>query len=191
MVMTVGVNDSKHIPRIAQLTQKTNQFNLTTRRYTEGDIQRFTHDADWLVAHFALADIFGDSGLVGVALIRGLTTKTVEIDTLLISCRVIGRKAETAFLCQLLHILKQCDVTYVRSTYIPTAKNMLVKDFWPQHGFQATGPNTYEIDLSKWMQDEPLPITISVQHFTDIAEELEPPDKEICNKPENDVGGES
>ena len=191
MVMTVGLDDSKHIPRIAQLTQKTNQFNLTTRRYTEGDIQRFIRDSDWLVAHFSLADIFGDSGLVGVALIRGLTAKTAEIDSFLVSCRVIGRKAETAFLFQLFHILKQHDVTNVRATYIPTAKNMLVKDFWHQHGFQVIEPNTYEIKVSKWVQDESPPITISVQHSTDAAEALESADKEICSKPKNSIGGKS
>lgn len=105
-------------------------------------------DPDWLVAHFSLADIFGDSGVVGVALVCGVRGATAEFDTFLMSCRVIGRCAETAFLAHLLDVLAQCAVRVVQAAYVPTAKNALVKDFWPAHGFTAGAPGTYRLELA-------------------------------------------
>jgi FkbH-like protein len=139
MRMTIGVNDTRQVARIAQLTQRTNQFNLTTRRYSEADIRQWMTDPDRLVAHFRLTDVFGDSGLVGVALVRGVCGPTAEFDSFLLSCRVIGRQAETAFLHALLELLRQRGVRRVEASYVPTKKNALVKDFWPQHGFTSTG----------------------------------------------------
>jgi len=144
MVMHVGLDDRRHAARIAQLTQKTNQFNLTTRRYTEADIIRFFDDRDWLVAHFRLADIFGDHGLVGMALLR-LQGETAEVDTLLMSCRVIGRGAESAFLAHLLGVLAQRGIRSVRGYYYPTAKNEMVKGFWLEHGFSVVDETTFEL----------------------------------------------
>jgi FkbH-like protein len=146
MMMRIGVDDEDVAERIAQLTQRTNQFNLTTRRYTAAEIQRFMRDPDWLVAHFSLADVFGDNGLVGVALLRGLATGDAEFDSFLMSCRVIGRGAEAAFLDRLLEILTRAGVKRVRARYFPTRKNELVRDFWPKEGFQPVG-DVYELDL--------------------------------------------
>jgi FkbH-like protein len=148
MVMTVGVDRSRHLARIAQLTQKTNQFNLTTRRYGEDDVRRMLDDPDWLVADFSLADAFGDSGLVGVALVRGVGGAAAEIDTFLMSCRVIGRRAESAFLAWLLETLAARGVRRVGARYIETAKNALVREFWPAHGFSAGAAGDFSRDLS-------------------------------------------
>lgn len=139
MRMTIGVNDARQVARIAQLTQRTNQFNLTTRRYSEADIRQWMTDPDRLVAHFRLTDVFGDSGLVGVALVRGVRGPVAEFDSFLLSCRVIGRQAETTFLHALLELLRQRGVRRVEASYIPTKKNGLVKDFWPRHGFAPAG----------------------------------------------------
>ena len=166
MIMVIGLDDHRHVARIAQLTQRTNQFNLTTHRYTEGEVQRFISEPDWLVAHFSLSDIFGDSGLVGVALVRGLSIHTAEVDTFLMSCRVIGRQAETAFLHHLLKILSQRGISSVRASYIPTAKNEMVKDFWLKHGFATASQNAYEIDLREWSP----PISPLVDVRVDTAE---------------------
>jgi FkbH-like protein len=155
MEMTVGLDDPDHVPRVAQLTQKTNQFNVTTRRYTEAEIHRFVADPDWLVAHFSLVDRFGDAGIVGVALVRGVTSGSAEFDTFLMSCRVIGRKAEAAFLAEVLRSLKEQGVSRVRGAYVPTEKNALVAEFWAQHGFTADGPGTYSLDLA---DDLPAPL---------------------------------
>lgn len=141
MVMRVGFDDERHLARIAQLTQKTNQFNLTTHRYSEAQIRTFMRDPEWLVAHFSLADIFGDNGLVGVALVRGATGTTATVDTLLMSCRVIGRRAEHAFVHHLLGRLSAAGVERVVAQYIPTAKNAMVRDFWPSLGFSQVEAN--------------------------------------------------
>lgn len=148
MTMTVGLDDARQAPRLAQLTQKTNQFNLTMRRYSEADIRGFVADPDWLVAHFSLADIFGDSGVVGVALVCGVRGAMAEFDTFLMSCRVIGRRAETAFLAYLLDVLAQRGVRIVQAVYEATAKNALVKDFWPTHGFTGGAASPYRRELA-------------------------------------------
>jgi FkbH-like protein len=147
MVMTVGLDELGAAPRIAQLTQKTNQFNLTTRRCTEAEILRWMRDPDRLVAHFSLADVCGDNGIVGVAILRGVSGEEPVFDNFLLSCRVIGRTAETAFLGRLLEVLQAGGARRVRGTYLPTPKNALVADFWPRHGFGETAPGKFEKDL--------------------------------------------
>jgi len=146
MEMTVSLDDRRHLQRIAQLTQKTNQFNLTTRRYLEGDIARMIEHPDWLVADFSLADVFGNSGIVGVALVNGLRGPMAEMDTLLMSCRVIGRGAETAFLRTILDECAQRGVQRIRAQYLPTRKNELVKDYWSRHRF-AESDGWFQADL--------------------------------------------
>ena len=83
--------------RISQLTQKTNQFNLTTIRYTESQIKRLIKSDDHLVYIASVNDKFGDSGLTGLCLIKFLDFDAAEIDTFLLSCRIIGRNIEYAF----------------------------------------------------------------------------------------------
>jgi FkbH-like protein len=142
------------------MTQKTNQFNLTTKRYSEQDIQSFIENPNWLVAYFSLADIFGDNGIVGLMLLSGMTSERVEIDTFLMSCRVIGRKAEEAFLYEVLKSLHALGKRSVTAHYYPTAKNRLVQDFWEKQGFYAIRESTYEFTLD----DLPAP-NPSLAHF--------------------------
>ena len=137
MRMQVVLNDAAQVSRSSQLTQKTNQFNLTTRRYTESQVAEFIQSPQHLVAHFTLADRFGNSGVVGLAIFEREPPGTARLDTFLMSCRVIGRRAESAFLECLLAELAASGVVQVRAEYLPTAKNVLVKDFLPTHGFQA------------------------------------------------------
>lgn len=139
MMMRIGLNRPQHVPRLSQLSKKTNQFNLTTRRYDEQQMRGFIDDADTLVLDFSLADVFGDSGLVGLAIWRLTGSGRAELDTFLMSCRVIGRKAESAFLEAGLRLLAVRGVTEVVADYIPTAKNELVREFLPQHRF-TPGP---------------------------------------------------
>jgi FkbH-like protein len=147
MRMRVGFNDPAHLTRLTQLTQKTNQFTLTTRRYNEQQMQEFIRSGDWLVAHFTLSDVFGDSGIVGLALIRALSRERVELDSFLMSCRVIGREAESAFLHVLLRHLAQQGVREVVASYIPTPKNALVKKFLPDHDFEERDGGYHERNL--------------------------------------------
>lgn len=149
MRMRVGFNVTDHRARLSQLTQKTNQFNLTTRRYDEHQMQKFILDADWLVADFSLADVFGDSGIVGLAVFHTVTPEQVELDTFLMSCRVIGREAEAAFLHTLLRRLAEQGVREVVAHYLPTSKNDLVRNFLPDQGFEKCDEGRYRRDLSR------------------------------------------
>ncbi|HYX20095.1 MAG TPA: hypothetical protein VFA98_04555, partial [Thermoanaerobaculia bacterium] len=147
MVMTIGLDEPSAAARIAQLTQKTNQFNLTTRRHTEAEIAGWMRDPEWLVAHFALTDVCGDNGIVGAAIVRGASGPRPEFDTFLLSCRVIGRSAESAFLLSLLGLLRERGAERVRGAYVPTPKNTLVASFWTDHGFAEVGPGLFERTL--------------------------------------------
>jgi len=147
MQMRIRFDDPSALGRLAQLTQKTNQFNLTTRRYSEADVQRFIEANDWVVAHFSLADIFGDAGIVGLALVHLRADMTAELDTFLMSCRVIGRAAESAFLDALLRRLCERGIRSMRAYFLPTAKNALVRDFLPRHGFVFQDDDSYLRDL--------------------------------------------
>ena len=148
MVMTVCWNERTHVGRIAQLTQKTNQFNVTTRRYSDAEIQRMIGNGDWLVADFTLKDVFGESGIVGVALVKGLLSSLPEIDTFLMSCRVIGRGAESVFLKAVLDELMRRGARRLQAEYLVTSKNEMVRNFWRDRGFQALDGTHYELDFS-------------------------------------------
>jgi FkbH-like protein len=135
MKLDIHLSDEFTVPRIAQLTQKTNQFNMTTRRYTDSDIRRFVTEerADVICLH--LSDRFGDSGLVGVAILTYHET-SATFDTLLMSCRVLGRKVEDAFLDACLQLARTRGYVQAIGQFIPTAKNGLAADFFARHGFR-------------------------------------------------------
>jgi FkbH-like protein len=127
------------IPRVAQLTQKTNQFNLTTRRYSERDVQAFVERQNAAVFTLSVQDRFGDLGLVG-ALILERSGAVVRIDTFLMSCRVLGRGLERAMVTHCLDVMKSIwEIDTWHAEYIPTRKNMQVVDFWSLSGFVQTG----------------------------------------------------
>lgn len=126
------------VARVAQLTQKTNQFNLTTRRYAEGEIARFLTRDDHGVFSLTVTDKFGDSGLTGV-LIAVREGRVGRIDSLLLSCRVLGRNLETVFLHRCLELLESSwGVTEWHGEYLPTRKNRQVEDFYERMGFTVT-----------------------------------------------------
>jgi FkbH-like protein len=164
MRMRVGLDESEQVARLSQLTQKTNQFNLTTRRYDEQQIQELIRDPSWVVAQFSLADVFGDSGLVGLALFHIVSPQSAELDTFLMSCRVIGREAESAFLEALLRHLAGRGVAEVLARYESTKKNDLVKDFLPEQAFEKCADGRYRRDLRKVPPkgESAFPITIEL-----------------------------
>ena len=143
MKMQVSFDKPSHLARLSQMTQKTNQFNLTTRRYNEQQIQEFIASPNWLVADFTLVDTFGHSGIAGLAIVNIADTQKAVLDTLLMSCRVIGRCAENAFLHCLLSRLADQDIQELVADFLPTAKNELVKDFLPRQGFEACPDGRY------------------------------------------------
>ena len=147
MRMRIMADSVLPVARVAQLTQKTNQFNLTTKRYETVDVQNFANAEDCLVMGFSLEDIFGDYGIVGVAIVH-LDASVAEIDTFLMSCRVIGRQVEVAFLAAVLSKLVQTGSQTVRATYQPTQKNGQVAEFYEQQGFKVLSTGKYEGDIA-------------------------------------------
>ena len=117
------------------MTQKTNQFNLTTIRYTEKDIEQFVQAADSEVLAFNVSDKYGDSGITGLSILKyNDRTSTAEIDTFLMSCRVIGRNIENAFLDYLMRHLSTKNVQKLMCRYRKTNKNEQVKNFYEKSG---------------------------------------------------------
>jgi len=134
MLLTIFVNDKTKVARIAQMTQKTNQFNLTTKRYTEAQILNLIEQPDYDVYALAVADKFGDNGITGLAIIKD-NDNFAKIDTFLMSCRVIGRNIEFKFLDFIIEKIKQ---TEINATYIKTNKNSQTASFYDKFGFRVT-----------------------------------------------------
>lgn len=139
--MKVGITpvNAQTLPRAAQLTQKTNQFNVTTRRYTEQDLEAKVRSGDWFVLTVRAADKFGDHGIVGLVIInQAASAGAWEIDTFLLSCRVIGRTIETAILSHVARLAKASNVTLLLGTFLPTKKNEPASRLFADHGFAMT-----------------------------------------------------
>jgi FkbH-like protein len=131
------------LTRVAQLTNKTNQFNLTTHRWTEQQIADLGASSlgassraasGWNCFSLRVRDRFGDNGLVGVAIVHR-EHDYCEIDTLLLSCRVIGRTVETAFLSFLASHARESGASRLQGWFRPTTKNQPARDFYSSHGF--------------------------------------------------------
>jgi FkbH-like protein len=147
------------IRRIAQLTQKTNQFNLTTRRYSEQQILVMTERPDCRVYSTECRDRFGDNGVVGVAIAQ-THGSACEIDTFLLSCRVIGRTLEKAMLAQIAQEARADGIRYLRGWFIPTAKNHPAREFYPSNGFEmveqaSDGRTLWQMDLTQLSPEWP------------------------------------
>ena len=139
------------ISRVAQLTQKTNQFNLTTRRYTEQQIAVLAGSADAEVFAMRVKDIYNDNGIVGTAIVRH-DHSACEIESFLLSCRVIGRTLETALLSFICQRARERGARTIIGKFLPTKKNAPAADFYLRHGFstatQDDGGCSYKLDLS-------------------------------------------
>lgn len=166
LVVEVQVADEFAIPRIAQLIGKTNQFNLTTRRHSEADVRAFATAADHAVYGVRVRDRFGDHGLVGAAIV-GRGGDVWEIDTLLMSCRVLGRGVETAFLSALVAAAREGGAHTVRGLFIPTAKNLPARDFYSDNGLRLVGERDdgtqeWELDVRAQVVASPAWLTLQV-----------------------------
>ncbi len=145
--ITIEAANDFNIQRIAQMTQKTNQFNLTTKRYTDADIRGYMEQG-WKIWCISVADKFGDNGITGCVMVN-----SDEIDTFLLSCRILGKGIEIAFAKKVMSMMKDKDVSSLRAMYQPTVKNVQVKDFYEKCGFTCVeekedGSKEYQIDLS-------------------------------------------
>ena len=149
MEIAVEPTGSATLARTAQLTQKTNQLNLTTRRYTEADVAARIADPAWEVLTARVRDRFGDNGLIGVMMAQA-GSDALDIDSFLLSCRVIGRGVETAMLAALCDAAAARGLARLTATLIPTPKNMPARAILPDHGFVSTGTAG---DASHWALD--------------------------------------
>jgi FkbH-like protein len=141
------------IPRIAQLTLKTNQFNLTTRRYQEEDVETLAQDHTKLIGCAQTQDKFGDNGITGVYIVnKNHVDKEWFIDTFLLSCRVMGRGIEDAMMGYILSKAKEEGVTKVKAEFIPTKKNKPCEQLLPNFGFKKEGKQwvyTYSVPIKQ------------------------------------------
>ncbi len=140
MLVEMSLAKSFDIPRISQLTQKTNQFNLTTRRYSEDDIRNMINNKD-IILCARVKDKFGDYGLTGLCIVKHNGVDSVDIDTLLMSCRVIGREVENEFIGQIIQYLSKLGYQHITSSYFKTNKNSLVESFYENNGFYVIEQN--------------------------------------------------
>ena len=136
------------LARAAQLCQRTNQFNLTTRRHTLADLEAMLCDPEMELYTLAVSDRFGDSGITGLAIVR-IGEEEAEVDTFLMSCRILGRRLEDALLA---FVAERASVRGARGLlgrFQPTAKNGQVADFYATRGFEPVEAGLFRLDLSR------------------------------------------
>ena len=151
---------NKHnINRASQMCEKTNQFNLTTKRYTEADIRNLLADDTKEIFCFNLSDRFGNYGYTGLAIVAYSmidNISTAKLDSFLMSCRVIGRTVEQQFFYEIVKVLKKENVTNMIAHYYATPKNIQVENFYEDIGFDIIsskeGRKEYQLNLSKFTE---------------------------------------
>jgi FkbH-like protein len=149
MVSTVSGFTKFNIPRIAQLSQRSNQFNLRTVRYTEADIQNFANDNKIIGLSFTLEDKFGDNGLIAVVIMKPLDQDSLFVDTWFMSCRVLKRGMEIFTLNTMVERAKAAGYKRIVGEYLPTAKNVMVAEHYTTLGFSALHNNpTLQFELN-------------------------------------------
>jgi FkbH-like protein len=173
MTITFQPFDATGRARIVQLINKSNQYNLTTRRYTDPEIAEAENDPDVFTLQVRLADIFGDNGMIGVIICRPSESGVWEIDTWLMSCRVLGRKVEHMVLREILDHARVAGVQKLSGTYRPTDRNKLVVDHYSKLGFNKLDED--ESGLTCWelvvdgANPESAPMKVVSQGFVAVA----------------------
>lgn len=166
----VYINDESTVPRISQMTQKTNQFNLTTKRYTENEISNFIQANDKDILTISVSDKFGDNGITGLLIAKkDKSNKTIYIDTFLMSCRIIGRNIEYVFMDHFIQKAQALGFNTLKATYIPSKKNAQVKDLYENIGFELinseSGTKEYELYVDNYKSSK-----INYININNIAE---------------------
>lgn len=152
-IVAVRVKPEKHIERFTQLVNKTNQFNLTTRRYTQAQVEELVRDPDKRIYLYRVSDRFGDSGIVAAAVVD-CTGEVPAVEELVMSCRVMGKNIEYALVEDIERDLLEAGYRRLRGSYLPTAKNSPVEKLYEQLGYEKQkdidqGGAEYEIQLEK------------------------------------------
>jgi len=155
--LVIHRNDKSLIPRMAQMTQKTNQFNLTTKRYTERDIQIMVESSLIEVYAFSVNDKYGSNGVAGLCIIN-LTNHSAEIDSFLLSCRIIGRNLEYAIIDYIIYGLKKSKVKSLTAKYLRTIKNNQVAQFFDILKFEIINQDhsskDYFLSINNYVQNK-------------------------------------
>lgn len=157
MELKVFIGDKFSIPRIAQMTQKTNQFNLTTPRLTEQEVWNYV-ESGAMVNCLGVKDRFGDNGIT-VASIVSIDDKEANIEAFLLSCRILGRDIEKAYLYYLINELQTRGIEIIKATYIPTEKNRQTEKFYESCGFSCitedNGTKRYRMEIRSKLEIKP------------------------------------
>jgi FkbH-like protein len=148
MTITFQPFDATGRARIVQLINKSNQYNLTTRRYTDPEVLAAENDPEVFTLQVRLADIFGDNGMISVIVCRPSVDEAWDIDTWLMSCRVLGRKVEHMVLREMLEHARAAGIRKLTGTYRPTDRNKLVVDHYAKLGFTKIAED--ETGLTQW-----------------------------------------
>ncbi len=143
-----------YLERISQLTNKSNQFNLTTKRYSLADIEKVSKDDNYIKLYGKLEDIFGDNGVITVVIGNIKNKNELHIDLWIMSCRVLKRNMEFAMMDMLVKKAKEKNIKEIYGYYYPTMKNKMVSDFYDLQGFEEIscdekGNKIYKLDISK------------------------------------------
>jgi FkbH-like protein len=166
MTLSIAPFDSAGRKRIAQLISKSNQFNVTTRRYSETEIEAMQSNSEVLTLQARLEDIFGDNGMISAVICRQ-TGRIWEVDTWIMSCRVLGRRVEETILQYLVEQARVRGITEIVGRYIPTAKNGLVRDHFSKLGFAQTGSQdgetTWQLAIASYGEKN-LPLKVTLPH---------------------------
>ncbi|AJM91297.1 HAD-IIIC family phosphatase [Nitrosopumilus piranensis] len=145
MKIKIKKADKFTIPRISQLIMKTNQFNLTTKRYFPEEVEKMVNSKNYLVKTFSVQDKFGDNGLTGLYIVNKEEPKKWKIDTFLMSCRIMGRNIERVMMSDLINEAIKERVENISGEYISTKKNEVTRDLYDKLGFSKLNENTYEL----------------------------------------------
>lgn len=157
--MQAGVDSftTYNIPRVAQLSQRSNQFNLRTVRYSEGDVIHISKDPDYKGFAFTLKDKFGDNGLISVVILHKESVEKYFVETFFMSCRVLKRGMESFVLNIIVDWVKGAGGRYIIGEYIPTAKNKMVEHLYTELGFDSAneqGRQLYVLDVNAYDKRE-------------------------------------
>lgn len=134
--------------RISELSQRSNQFNLRTIRYTEDDIRRIAESEDHITLCFTLNDRFGSYGMISAVIMKKISDDTVFIDTWIMSCRVLKRGVEEFVINSIVKSAKENGYCFIEAEYIPTAKNLLVKSIYTDMGFDSIAVNRFRLNIA-------------------------------------------
>lgn len=144
--------DNLRYTRIAELSQRSNQFNLRTVRYTEDDIRRIAENDDYLTLYISLKDKYGSYGLISAVIMKKLNPDTLFIDTWILSCRVLKRGVEEFIINNVIKTAKDNGFSFIEAEYIPTAKNAMVKNIYNTYGFSTIKENYFKINVNDYKE---------------------------------------